>query len=383
MRADRLLGVAADRGLPGRWRSALVVAVVAAAFGVLQAAMISISLRQEANLSFQPSFARMLAYQVVSWLVWGALAPALLALGEHFRPERPLRFLAVHLPAAVAASMVNSAAGVAAINAFHPFGRGGQATLGSRLVGRLISSLPIELLIYGVILGAGYGVESYRRFRDRELRAAQLESRLAEARLEALRLQLQPHFLFNALHTVAGLVRQGENPAAVEMLARLSDLLRATLEGGGRPLVPLSEELALADLYLAIQQVRFADRLRVERAIDPVLAQAAVPPFVLQPLLENAVRHGLGSRASAGSLRIVAERSGEQFRLEVHDNGRGLAAAGTEGVGGVGLSNTRARLVELYGSAARLELLARAEGGAVARLTLPVISTSRSTGVSA
>ncbi|HKF42828.1 MAG TPA: histidine kinase [Thermoanaerobaculia bacterium] len=367
--------MAAGRGLPGRSRATLVVAVLAAAFGALQAATISIGLKQEANLSFQPSFARMLAYQIVAWLVWGAIAPLIFELGERFRPERPVRFVAVHVPAALAASMLNAAVGVAAIAVFRPFGASPQGRVLPRLVGRFTNSLPLEFLIYGVILGAGYAVEYYRGFRDRELRAAQLERRLAEARLEALALQLQPHFLFNALHTVAGLVRQGENTAAVEVLARLSDLLRATLQGSGRPLVPLSEELALADLYLAIQQVRFADRLRVERAIDPELAKAAVPPFVLQPLLENAVRHGLGARSDAGSLRIVAERAGEgeRFRLEVHDDGRGIEGPPSERAGGVGLSNTRARLAEIYGEAAKLELLSRAEGGVVARLTLPVI----------
>jgi LytS/YehU family sensor histidine kinase len=171
---------------------------------------------------------------------------------------------------------------------------------------------------------------------------------------------------------VAGLVRQGENPAAVEMLARLSDLLRATLDGGGRPLVPLAKELALAELYLGIQQVRFADRLRVERAIDPSLLEAAVPPFSLQPLLENAVRHGLGARAGSGLLRIVAERTVDGLCLEVHDDGRGLTHASERPVEGVGLGNTRSRLDQLFGDAARLELVPRPGGGAIARLVLPL-----------
>jgi len=369
--ADKLRVVAADRLPAGRSRAALLVAGFAATFGVLQASTLYVGLRQEGRLSFEPSFGRILVYQVLSWVIWGALAPAILELGVRFRPERPLRFFAIHLPAAFISSMLASAAGVAAISWIHPFGRDPGASWASRFVGRITSSLHFQVLIYFAILGAGYAVDYYRRFRDREVAAARLEGQLAQARLEALQLQLQPHFLFNALHTVAGLVRQNENRAAVEMLALLSDLLRATLEGGGRPLVPLSEELALADRYLAIQQVRFADRLRVDRAIDPALLESAVPPFVLQPLLENAVRHGLGVRANAGSLRIVAERSGGHLLLEVHDDGRGLTDSAEAGVEGVGLSNIRARLSQLFGDEARLELVQRAGGGAIARLTLP------------
>jgi two-component system, LytTR family, sensor kinase len=353
---------------------ALAVAVLGTAFGLLQAAMLYVALQaeqREGGLPFAVSFPRIVAWQASSWLVWAALAPAVLVLGARWTPERPLLFLAVHLPAGLTAATLHATADLFLNRAVRPFSQGPGRLAVSQLVAHVTNSLNVELLVYFVILGASYAIDYYRRFRDRELRAAQLEGRLAEARLEALRLQLQPHFLFNALHTVAGLVRQGENPAAVEMLARLSDLLRATLEGGGRPLVPLRQELALAELYLAIQQVRFADRLRVERAIDPALLDAAVPPFVLQPLLENAVRHGLGVRAGAGSLRIVAERSGDQLRLAVEDDGRGLA--GGDGVEGVGLGNTRARLAQLFGDEARLELLERPAGGAIARLTLPMI----------
>src|SRR5262249_50586004 len=167
MRTDRLPGVAADRGFPGRSRAALVAAALAAAFGTLQAAMLTISLHQEGNLSFQPSFPRMLGYQVATWLAWGALAPAILWLGDRFRPERPLRFLAVHLPAALAAGLAQCAAGVAAITVFRPFGGKAENPFWSRLTGRFVNSLPIELLIYCVILGAGYAVEYYRGFRDR------------------------------------------------------------------------------------------------------------------------------------------------------------------------------------------------------------------------
>lgn len=356
-----------------RWWPPLLAAALGVGFGLLQGALFYVGLLQEPGLDFTPSLARFLAWQVVTWLVWALLAPAILVLATRIGPERPLRWLAVHLPAALVASLLHSAAEVVIFDLVRPFPQRSAYPFVGQLVSRVTNSLHFEVLIYFAIVGASYAVDYYRRFRDRELRAAQLEARLTEARLEALRLQLQPHFLFNALHTVAGLVRQGQNPEAVEMLARLSDLLRATLEGGGRPLVPLREELALADLYLGIQQVRFADRLRVERDADPALLAAMVPPFVLQPLLENAVRHGLAVRAGAGSLRIVAARSGERLTLEVLDDGQGLAAASTNRVEGVGLANTRARLAQLFGELARLELADREGGGAVARVTLPLV----------
>lgn len=358
--------------LPGRLRASLVVAGLGAAFGALQGTLLYVGLRQEPGLPVQPSLPRFVVWQVLSWLVWAALAPAILELGARVRPERPFLWIAAHLPAALAASAIHAAAGVAVMRAVSPFGHRSERPLADDLMGRMTSSLHFELLVYLAIVGTSYAVDYYRRFRDRELRASQLETRLTEAKLESLRLQLQPHFLFNALHTVAGLVRQGENPAAVEMLARLSDLLRATLDGDGRPLVPLAKELALAELYLGIQQVRFADRLHVDRAIDPSLLDAEVPPFVLQPLLENAVRHGLGARAGAGLLRIVAERSGDGLCLEVHDDGRGLGKTPGPPVDGVGLGNTRSRLEQLFGASARLELLPRPGGGAIARLTLPL-----------
>ena len=362
----------------GRARAALVVAGLGAAFGVLQATMLWVGLKQEANLPFTPSLPRLLAWQVLSWGTWCLLAPAILWLGAAVPPEKRARWLAVQLPAGLAASVLHAAAGTLIAAAARPWGpRGSQGPLLGQILGRVTNTLHLELLVYLAILGSGYAVDYYRRFRDRELRTAQLESRLAEARLDALRLQLQPHFLFNALHTVAGLVRQGESPAAVEMLARLSGLLRATLEGGGRSLVPLSEELALAEHYLSIQEVRFADRLRVERAVDASLLDAEVPPFLLQPLLENALRHGLGLKARSGSLRLVAERAPGGLRLEVHDDGRGLAREGEPPVDGVGLANTRARLEQLFGAAARLELLPRDGGGAIARVTVPL---SRSPG---
>ncbi len=222
-----------------------------------------------------------------------------------------------------------------------------------------------------------FGIPSYRdlaRERERLLRA---EARAHEARLAALRLQLQPHFLFNALNAVSTLVADGRPAEANRMLARLSDFLRATLERKDAAEVPLVDEVAFTRQYLEIEEVRFGDRLRVEVDVDPAARAALVPPMILQPLVENAVRHAVVPRTRGGAIGIVAARENGYLRLDVHDDGPG-PAPGEEGGGrestgrpGLGLANTRQRLEELYGKNAELTLGASARGGLAVSLRLP------------
>jgi two-component system, LytTR family, sensor kinase len=235
----------------------------------------------------------------------------------------------------------------------------------------------LDLIVYWAIVGLAYARGYYQRYRERELRAAQLEALLARAELQALKLQLHPHFLFNALHAVAGLVRRGENADAVRMIAGLSDLLRYVLDSADRQLVPLAEELAFLERYLDVQRLRFGDRLSAEIDAAPDTLGLEVPILILQPLVENALEHGLARRAGPGHLRLTARREEDRLVLRLRDDGRGLAggADGGEGTGdgaGVGLENSRARLRELYGEGSALTLR-DAEGGpgAVAELILP------------
>jgi signal transduction histidine kinase len=230
-------------------------------------------------------------------------------------------------------------------------------------------------MLYWTILSVSYAVDHYRRFRERELAAAQLETQLAQADLQALKMQLHPHFLFNALHTIGSLVRTGDRDTAVRVVAGLGDLLRRMLEGAAQQEVPLKQELAFIRGYLDIEQVRFRDRLVVTLEVEPGVLDAKVPYLILQPLVENALRHGIAPHRSAGHLTVLGRRSGERLELVVRDDGPGVGpgANGEEGPArpGIGLSNTRARLTRLYGDDYALEVGNVPGGGVEARVALP------------
>ena len=228
-----------------------------------------------------------------------------------------------------------------------------------------------------IILGVEHALRYYRGYQERsqhalrlELQASELKMQLVRSQLSALNMQLQPHFLFNTLNAIMVLVRQRKAREAEEMLGRLSDLLRCVLEGGDAHEVPLRRELDYLRQYLSIEQVRFQDRLQVEIRADPCVLEAAVPYMGLQPLVENAIRHGIGRSSSAGVIRISASRSGDIVRIAVQDDGPGLPVGGAR-QGGIGLANTRERLRQLYGDAALLTLENAEPRGTVATMTLP------------
>ena len=228
-----------------------------------------------------------------------------------------------------------------------------------------------EFLALASVLGMALALHYYRSVRERERRAAELEALLSDARLHALTGQLRPHFLFNALHGVSTLMHR-DVEAADEMLSELSALLRATLDREDVQEVPLHEELATARHYVEIMRVRFGDRLGVMEEIDPRARRALVPRLVLQPLVENAVEHGIARDPGAGRIWIRAEAEDGRCTLTVADDGPGLAGGSEAAVReGVGLSNTRRRLAQLYGTDATLSLAARREGGTEVVIRLP------------
>ena len=226
------------------------------------------------------------------------------------------------------------------------------------------------MLMYWTVVMGNLGWRSYQRHREHELEEAELRQQLVAARLDALRMQLNPHFLFNTLHTISALIH--ENPEAADrVIARLSDLLRQSLDQSKAQEVPLSDELTFLDQYLEIEQTRFGDRLHVEREIDPGLQNALVPYLILQPLVENAIRHGIEQREERGHLAIRAHHDNGVLELSVTDNGSGLPDDAGAAREGIGLSNTRSRLRHLYGDNQRLELKSVPAGGLEARITIP------------
>ncbi len=225
--------------------------------------------------------------------------------------------------------------------------------------------------IYWAIMGMAHAFVFYERARDRERHAVMLEAGLTKSRLQTLQMQLKPHFLFNTLNSIASLIH--ENPrAADEMIGSLSDFLRLTLETSDRSEITLSEELEYLDHYLTVEQIRFGERLRVEKQIEPAALNSLVPVLILQPLVENAVKHAVEKQLAPVLVRITATRAGDFLRLQVADNGHGLKDAAMDKlVEGVGLSNIRARLRELTGAAASLEFMIPPQGGLVAEIQIP------------
>ncbi len=229
-----------------------------------------------------------------------------------------------------------------------------------------------QLLVYLAVLAAGFARNYYVGYQRRLQESAELRAQLADARLDALRMQLNPHFLFNTLHAVSALVDR--DPSGVRrMIARLSELLRHTIESRGSDEVPLRDELDFLRRYIEIMEVRFQGRLRVTTAIDADVLDALVPNLILQPIVENALEHGASRAAGEGRVEIAAQRLGDDLRLTVRDNGPGLNAAQTKS--GVGLRNTEQRLEQLYGEAASLAMRALAEGGVIAEITIPYHTT--------
>jgi LytS/YehU family sensor histidine kinase len=230
------------------------------------------------------------------------------------------------------------------------------------------------MFVYVPIVLIAHAVWYYQSFRERDLRTSQLEAQLAKARLQALKSQMQPHFLFNTLHSISALMLT-DTIAADQMMSRLSDLLRMSLEGDGSQITTLSRELEFVNGYLEIEKLRFEDRIRVVLDIAPNTLDAQVPNLLLQPLVENAVRHGVSRLPSGGEIRITASHSERSLRLQIKDNGPGLVgSAGVQSKGGLGLGSTRERLRTLYGDDQELDIRNAAGGGVEVNVRIPFLA---------
>ena len=322
-------------------------------------------------------------HYLVSWLVgvylWALLTPFVLWLGHRFPIERRnwVRRFAIHLPISVVISFTQLFVESVILYHAHVF-----PTLMTGLVPTFVFLLTIGfhqgIVTYFLLLGAQYGLDYYHKYLEREkqalrleLNTAQLKSQLVHAQLSALKMQLQPHFLFNTLNAIMVLVRQQKGKQAQEMLAGLGDLLRCVLEDVDSQEVSLRRELEYLQLYLSIERARFPDRLRAEISADQGILDAAVPQMALQPIVENAIRHGIGRSSAAGRIQINAIRVNDSLEIKVKDDGPGLEDKKSIEGNGIGLSNTRARLQQLYGDAAGLSVENGDLGGVVVTMLLP------------
>ena len=304
------------------------------------------------------------------WL-WAAFTLLIFPLAHRFPLERGR--VARNLPLHALFALGFCVADVLADVIFVPLLGEPEGTLTQRLIGRSF----INVFSYAAIVGVAHAARYYRLMMERRAREAELERQLLQARLQALEAQLHPHFLFNTLHTVGSLIRVGEHAAALRMLSGLGDLLRQALRNRDAQEVPLQDELDFVGRYLDVERVRFQDRLRTDVQVDDdVPGDVLVPHLILQPLVENAIRHGVEARGAGGAVEIRVRRDGGLLWMTVRDDGPGPDANGGAGGNGkangrgIGLGNTRERLRHLYGDDHRFELAGDA-AGAVATIAVP------------
>ncbi len=359
-------------------RSARIVGiavVICSVIGLLEATQVYF---MSARAGRPLSWTRSVGATMPSWFVLAAMVPFVVAVARRFPLEtlrRPSTVIA-HVLAAVAYSLLNLALS-GWISDFVLYD--GVAVGFLQNLWRLIAQyFTVVLVQYFSVVGVYYAFMYNKRYREKEraaaelaLRTSQLEASLSRANLEALRMQLNPHFLFNTLNTVSVLALKGEKQRVSRMLSRLSDLLRLSLEND-RQTLSLKEELEFLDRYMEIEQVRFKDRLSVSIDVDPAAYDAEVPSLLLQPIVENAVKYGFSQTIGPGEISITARIDGDFVEITVTDTGPGMPESRVHGSGtGVGLANTRARLEQLYGRNYTLELSNRPEGGAHVRVRFP------------
>jgi len=343
------------------WVSSLAV------FTVLGTMMATQSFYLDRFEDMHPIFLVILRRSVFSFWIYGLLTPPVLWLCWRYPVERghiPSRLL-LHVVASLVFTLANTSL------SFIPTPSQDRSLSASRKFLRrfLFFAFDNSVNTYLPIAVVGHMMLYYRRFRDRELRSAHLEGKLARAQLSVLKMQLQPHFLFNTLNAVSALTR--DNPRAAEdMLVRLSDLLRETLDNDAEQEVPLRAELAFIGRYLEIEQIRFADRLQIAVEAAPDTLDALVPNMLLQPLVENAIRHGIARKTQSGRLQIRAWREATNLLISIQDTGPGFPANAPP-VDGIGFSNTRSRLEHLHRDSHELRLENAKDGGAVVTLQIP------------
>jgi len=373
MTACRDLGVTApfQRLLQRRWARWFLFISFWTALGLFNAGQSYISRRVARDLPF--NLVDAIVIGVVDWYLWAALVPLIYVLVRHYPLDQGNWPSSVPLHLSVG-TLCTLFVLVVTVPVFQQFTHGDPQlpqTFSGMFVMHFVGGFVWYLWVYWAIVGVCHSYEYYRKYREREEHAVQLEYQLSEAELRVLKMQLHPHFLFNTLNAVSALMHK-DVELADSMIARLGELLRSTLDNLGAHEVTLRQELDFVRPYLEIEQARLGDRLRVHLDIDPEAMDLQVPNLILQPLVENAIRHGIAPHSQAGQIEITASRAKGKLTLQVRDNGPGLSPAQkTAFKPGVGIATTRARLQQLYGSNQHFEMVNLPHGGLSVILTIP------------
>jgi len=355
-----------DRGRLVTTRLVIGVFTLLGLFSSMQAQLVTAFYLKEPN-----TLGVSLLLNMSWWYSWALLVPVILWLARRYPLDRTrwLRSLPMHLAGVLALTFAHVCLTELVVWAA-PLPEARRLTLWQNVVRSYVWSFDWNMAVYWAVIAFSHAAKYHREMQERTVRASQLEARLAEARLEALQRQLHPHFLFNTLNAISALMYRDVD-AADGMLAQLSDLLRMALEQRGVQEVALKDELEFVGKYLGIEQARFRERCSVRVDVDPETLDARVPNLVLQPIVENSVRHAVSTSLEPRRIEIRARRDGDMLRLEVRDDGPGLPAGTTPPGRGVGLANTRARLEQLYGSSHHLRFSRPPAGGLTVTIEIP------------
>ena len=356
---------AAVRSIPGLWIAALWGA--GGLFDASQTVLFMHALgKQHAGLVF--------GTELVSWLPWALATPLVMSLARRFRlfPAATVRTTVIHLLAFVAIGVVADAWFSVLQVLFNPWDYPQRPTFLEAWRSSLLFQISTFLIVYGLILTFTYALDARERMARQMMETARLSEELSKSQLAALRQQIEPHFMFNTLHSITGLVRDQKSDAAVSMIVGLSEFLRRALEDSHRSQVTLEEEVEYLQRYLEIQKVRFGERLQVIMDIPAELLHAQVPNLLLQPLVENAIKHGISKRADGGTVRIAGARNDGSLCLRIHNDGPDSPRDWQTTRIGVGISNLRTRLQILHGDKSELQLKRTDAGGVEVVVTLPL-----------
>ena len=358
------------RHKPPRW---YWISAVWLGIGLFDATQTVVVMRAEGMHHY---WMRLYFTSVVAWLPWMLATPFVFRLNQKFSTAhwKHPAFWISHLAACAVTGLFAAAWLSMWEELLNPFAlTPGPAPFLQMCLRKFYSGLLSSLILYGLILLVAHIGKTQRRFVLQQAETARLNEQLSKAQLNALRRQIEPHFLFNTLNAIAGLVREQRNDAAVSMIAGLSDFLRRVVNDSERQQVSLSEELEFTQKYLEIQKVRFADRLKFSVSVPAELMKAQVPSLILQPMVENAVKHGIAKRIQGGAISITAARSNGSLTLHIYNDGPGLPAGWEGATSGIGVRNVRTRLHSLYANNFELSLRNR-HGGVEVSLSIPFTS---------